>query len=47
MNLVRPVQLSFEIGIHTKDIELLYKLKSAPKGDDSRLRPRIFFWRSW
>ena len=27
-NLVRQVQLSFEIGIHIKDIELLYKLKS-------------------
>jgi len=27
-NLVRQIQLSFEISFHIKDIELLYKLKS-------------------
>ena len=28
INLVRQIQLSFEISVHIKDIELLYKLKS-------------------
>lgn len=27
-NLVRQVQLSFELGVHIKDIDLLYKLKT-------------------
>jgi len=27
-NLVRQIQLSFEVSFHSKDIELLYKLKS-------------------
>ena len=27
-NLVRQIQLSFEISVHIKDIDLLYKLKS-------------------
>lgn len=28
LNLIRQIQLSFEISVHIKDIELLYKLKS-------------------